>query len=596
LTDKKTILLVDDEHDFLAAMQRNFIKYLDSVNVMIAASGQEALGILARESIDLIVADFMMPEITGLDLLFRIRSQWPNIDIIIMTGFCTAELRQTAEKNGCCRIFEKPFPMSDMRDAIMDILSHKQKGFTGILKRIHLSDLIQMCCMDGATESIRIRKGAGESFIHIHDGEIIGAQCGDLNGEDAFFRIMGWPDGSFETLTPMPGIQQTINRGWQYLLMEGARRVDEAGPEHQQQPEKEPGQPIRLLIVDDSAIMIRALRDIFSSSDRLTVVGSAANGEEALKRIDELQPDIMTLDINMPVMSGGTALMHIMIKNRCPVVIVSSIANSQSGAQILAFLRLGAVDFLNKPKNSELEVQKRHFIDTICRAAGAATLNFKRSREIPERRPDGAEKPLSGQCKRVVAINSGPGGHADAIRLISTLPAMGHTCCILLQALPDEMVPVFADYIDRRSAMKVVPIYDGAPLTPGNCYIGTLARGWHVSEKQNGSWCLEDHLKTVDKNTDPFFFLARSITETKRLNLMGVLLSGAVVSNGQNLAALSKNGHRIIAHQPDRMMISDFLGDLAGEGPEMLEPEALIETILDGDATNAALQDAFSGN
>ena len=116
--------------------------------------------------------------------------------------------------------------------------------------------------------------------------------------------------------------------------------------------------PLRVLIVDDSAVMCRALTEMLSSEEGIHVVGTARNGEEALEQIDRVRPDLITLDVNMPVMDGSTALKHIMIRNPCPVVIVSAVSQRRE-SNILNFLLLGAVDYIQKPVRGEAMARQR---------------------------------------------------------------------------------------------------------------------------------------------------------------------------------------------------------------------------------------------
>lgn len=228
----KKILLVDDESLLLDFLKHHIAKKSGSIDVkvLIAKNGQDAIAILSKETIDLIVTDLNMPGITGLDLLYRIRSQWPNIEIILMTGYCTDEVRSLAEKNGCRHIFEKPISLTDLKKTIFNILinKEKEKGFAGIVKSVNLTDLIQMFCLNGMSKSIRICNEQEEGYIHIEAGDIIHAVCGDMNGQNAFYKILGWPTGSFETLAITSDVEINIFDDWQYLLLEGARQMDES--------------------------------------------------------------------------------------------------------------------------------------------------------------------------------------------------------------------------------------------------------------------------------------------------------------------------------------------------------------------------------
>jgi two-component system chemotaxis response regulator CheB len=268
---------------------------------------------------------------------------------------------------------------------ISEKMISKEEGFEGTLKNFRLTDLVQMCCMSSATTTIRVTQDSQQGTIIIKGGEIIHAVCDETVGEEAFFQIMSWKRGCFETLKVGSVPEKTIEKDWEFLLMEGACMGDEqAMTDHRvgQAEEKVPAAPrqenVRVLIVDDSPLMCRVLQELLTADEEISVVGVAHDGEEALKKIDELKPTLITLDVNMPVMDGGTALKHIMIKNPCPIVVISRLG-SKPPENILDFLRLGAVDFLSKPKKSE-EMGHHHqqLIERIKQAAKVRISNFKR--------------------------------------------------------------------------------------------------------------------------------------------------------------------------------------------------------------------------
>lgn len=231
MSSRKTILLVDDESLLLNFLAKHLSKYLNpkGVKVLTATNAKDAVNILSGEPVDVVATDYQMPGYTGLDLLYRIRSQWPGAEILIMTGYCDDEVRELAGKNGCRHIFEKPFDLSKFKEAIVDILAKKEEnqGFAGIVKSVNLTDLIQMFCLDGASKFIRVRNEKEEGCILIDSGDIVHASCGDIKGVDAFYRILSWRTGSFETADPPLDPELNIFQSWQFLLLDGARQTDE---------------------------------------------------------------------------------------------------------------------------------------------------------------------------------------------------------------------------------------------------------------------------------------------------------------------------------------------------------------------------------
>ncbi len=223
----KTVLVVDDEEDLTWSIGKHLEKDREYYRHMTCNSGAEALDILARHPIDMVITDIRMPEISGLDLLLKIGELYPHIKVIIMTAYGNSEVQEQANERGCFRYIEKPFEIRELRELIRDTLEEK-KGFRGSLEDFQLSDLIQMNCLGRLSNSIRVTSGAREGIIFFEDGNIIHAQLGDLVGEEAFYEIISWPGGKFTLNKSLRADRESILKGWQSLLLEGLRRKDEA--------------------------------------------------------------------------------------------------------------------------------------------------------------------------------------------------------------------------------------------------------------------------------------------------------------------------------------------------------------------------------
>ena len=138
---------------------------------------------------------------------------------------------------------------------------------------------------------------------------------------------------------------------------------------------------IKVLVVDDAAFMRNAVRDLLEDDVQLTVVDSAKDGLEGLKKIKRLQPDVITLDIDMPVMDGLTSIRHIMIESPIPIVVLSSLF--ADGAITFEALRLGVVDFVPKPSgavSSDIDQSRQQLIDRVKLATSVNMDNIRRVR------------------------------------------------------------------------------------------------------------------------------------------------------------------------------------------------------------------------
>ena len=242
----------------------------------------------------------------------------------------------------------------------------------------------------------------------------------------------------------------------------------------------------RVLVVDDSGFFRRRIIEILETDTRIKVVGSAANGKEAIDQVAQLKPDVVTMDIEMPVMDGITAVRHIMSSNPVPVLIFSSL--SLDGAQAtLDALEAGAVDFL--PKRFEDIAKDREQAKLLLRRRIHAVARTQPSaqptpaRRAPVRPAAPPVKIRRGQFQ-VVAIASSTGGPVALAQVLTTLPAGFPYPVVVVQHMPGTFTPAFASRLDQQCAVKVKEAHDGDVLAPGEVLIAPGGR--QMTFKQSG--------------------------------------------------------------------------------------------------------------
>ncbi|BBO72490.1 hypothetical protein DSCA_64200 [Desulfosarcina alkanivorans] len=464
-------------------------------------------------------------------------------------------------------------------------------GFAGTLKNIQLNDLIQMCCLSGSSLCMRVTKGERQGTIFIVDGEIVHAACVDMVGEEAFYRILGWETGSFESIEVSTTPPRTIDSNYHFLIMEAARRVDEKAVLGQDSATAVPcpsetaaDERLRVLIVDDSPMMRKILSSMLTTSKHVKVVGMAGNGKEAISLIDELSPDLVTLDVNMPVMDGTSTIKHIMIKKPCPVVITSNPGDGSSKT-IFNFLELGAVDFMSKPtKNQDILVQQKKIIERVRVAATAKVANFRISR-IPRPQTDNLTLKAAGMaCRRLVIVISGPGGHPEQMGLLPGLvSAMASLdgAVVALQSLPPSFRETFARYLFERCGCPASPIEQKTPLSAGHCYVGI--HGCPLVISMDGSRPVIAPAATENEviHVDRVLSTAASVFGDR---VTIVLLSGADTGSHSGLQAVHDHGGRIILRKRDSGMVAAPLDKVVAAGLADTEValSRLSETILNG--------------
>ncbi len=222
----KKVLIVDDEETLTWSMAKSLSKDRDKYEVMVANDGKEALSLLKGNKIDLMITDIRMPDINGLDLLLRVRKEYPQTKVIIMTAYGSSEIRREANRRGSLYYVEKPFEISEIRKIIIDLLGRK-RGFQGRVIGLHLTDIIQMNCLGRLTTALAVSQNDEKGTIYLNQGEIVHAECGDQKGMDAFYTILGWQEGEFVSNPDIEPPDQTIYQSWEHLLIEAMRRKDE---------------------------------------------------------------------------------------------------------------------------------------------------------------------------------------------------------------------------------------------------------------------------------------------------------------------------------------------------------------------------------
>ena len=222
----KKVLIVDDEETLTWSMARSLSKDKDNYEVLIANNGREALNFLEKNRIDLVISDIRMPDINGLDLLVRIKKEYPQTKVIIMTAYGSADVQKEANQRGSLYYVEKPFEISDLRKIIIDLIG-KKKGFRGKVFGLQLTDIIQINCLSRLTTALIITRNGEKGSIYLNEGEIIHAECGEQKGTDAFYKILSWQEGEFLSNVGVTPPVQTIYQNWEHLLVEAMRRSDD---------------------------------------------------------------------------------------------------------------------------------------------------------------------------------------------------------------------------------------------------------------------------------------------------------------------------------------------------------------------------------
>lgn len=218
----KTVLVVDDEPSVLFALAEGLADRRRGVKVATAGSGVEAIALLEGERIDLVLTDLRMPEMDGFELLAYLRRNFAALPVIVMTALGGAETADRLE--GAVECFTKPFNVPDLKQKIAELLAQRVKGR---VENITLPSFLQLLELERKTCTLAITSLGRSGRLFFRGGRLVGAETGELTGQEAALEIVTWEDTDIEIADGCPPVKPEIEAGLHYLLMEGMRLKDE---------------------------------------------------------------------------------------------------------------------------------------------------------------------------------------------------------------------------------------------------------------------------------------------------------------------------------------------------------------------------------
>jgi two-component system chemotaxis response regulator CheB len=234
---------------------------------------------------------------------------------------------------------------------------------------------------------------------------------------------------------------------------------------------------IRVLVVDDSAVLRQSTKFILESDPGLKVVGEAKNGEEAVAMVKHLKPDVITMDVRMPRMGGLDAIRHIMADNPTPIVVVSSVNRDQETDLSSQARKLGAVCVLRRPgraSSPEYQAFIASLIEQVKLMSEVKVIARRRTRETvsPQRGISGPEAQSTKACKtQVVAIGSSTGGPAALHQILSALPADFYLPILIVQHISFGFVAGLVGWLDAACKLRVKVAEQRERIRPGTVYV-----------------------------------------------------------------------------------------------------------------------------
>jgi two-component system, chemotaxis family, protein-glutamate methylesterase/glutaminase len=333
--------------------------------------------------------------------------------------------------------------------------------------------------------------------------------------------------------------------------------------------------PIRVMVVDDSVVVRKIVTDVLSADPDIEVVGTAVNGKIALAKLEQLKPELVTMDIEMPEMNGIEAVRAIRggqggtAHSRIPIVMFSTLTERGASATLDA-LSAGANEYVTKPANvgsvsQSMESVREQLIPKIKALTGRPVTTGPAAAPPPPARP---VTPRTGPGKKpaVLVIGSSTGGPEALAQVLPKLPADLAVPVLVVQHMPPVFTRQFAQRLDRLSPLRVVEAADGSPLVPGTVHLApgdhhlvvrTTARGLHTGLNQGPP---ENFCRPA---VDPLF---RSAVSAYDGAVLAVVLTGMGSDGRSGAAEIRATGGTVVVQDQATSVVWGMPGAIASAG------------------------------
>lgn len=332
---------------------------------------------------------------------------------------------------------------------------------------------------------------------------------------------------------------------------------------------------VRVLVVDDSAVARKLIVSQLSRDSGIKVVGEAENGIEGLKKVLDLKPDLVTIDIQMPLMDGLCAIEHIMARNPLPILVLTSLEDADTA---FAALSKGALEVMEKPRVDRASM----FLAGKVRALAGVRVPvpYRGDPAVPGRRNRGERDALfsDGPSWGVVAIASSMGGPKALSLILSTLPADLKAPILVAQHMSEGFTDSMVQWLDGNSRLAVHTAVHGEVVHPGHVYVSPSERNMSVS--RSGGIVLSGR-RGMDIYRPCCDVLLESVAESYGSNAIGVILTGMGNDGAQGMLSIREAGGVTIAQDESTSTIFGM--------PKAAIEKGCINTVLPLDKISAEL-------
>lgn len=330
----------------------------------------------------------------------------------------------------------------------------------------------------------------------------------------------------------------------------------------------------KLLIVDDSAFMRKLITEFFSENAYIEVVGTARNGRDALEKVRILNPDVLTMDVEMPEMTGVEAVKQLMIENPKPVVMLSSTTTADAAITMEAIAN-GAVDFIAKPSGTislDLDKIKDDLIEKVIAASNIPIEKLRRKErisKIPIKKPI-FEKPIivekriqekTNQVwhknhKKIILIGTSTGGPRALQEVLTRLPKDIKAPILIVQHMPPGFTKSLAKRLDQLSDITVKEAEQGDLLQPGTAYIAP--GGYQMTAKKVGmtySIHIDEHAPVVGGHKPAVDVLFDSVATLTDIDRIAVIMTGMGADGSKGIKMLKRSGNTRVISEDERTCV-----------------------------------------
>src|SRR3990172_5238377 len=503
------------------------------------------------------------------------------------------------------------------------------EGFFGANKQ-NLMDMIQMWGLAKTTGILNIASGKETGEIHFKDGRVVWAKAGQyLSNEDAIYHLLALEEGKFRFVnTSEINKNASLNASYHEVILEGMRRVDHFKNESRGLNEKFGFIPyivksagsdtlsyeekvflglvdgrrnlekvfnncglgvhksfevynnllsgdiiklrqVRVLVVDDQGVWRRIISGMVVKDPYFEVVGTAEDGVDALKKLSELRPDVMTLDLEMPrldgirtlywMMSGGYDIllnsyqMDIEDTYRCPVVVISAIAKRMA-PETLEALMGGASGYITKPSQvvpESLEEQQQHIAKTVLMSSQVDLVKARRIKAFHVKKKESVGKEASR--KLVCVASSMVGGLTSLIQMIPRIPGeIDASVFVVIDDLSSiEHARSFAEFLDRHSQVNVLAADKNYILRKGSVYIASGSQAVQFGMTQTGQTAFkvtQRNDKEDSRHQRPIDAMLLSSIRCRGFDKrVGVVLAGDGADGNIGFHEMVRHGEKVFA-------------------------------------------------